>query len=50
MQHFHNILFISHSVANETEALKQALSLARNNKAALKALKPDGFVSPVKAY
>lgn len=38
MQRFNNILFVSHGVADETEALKQALSLARNNKAELKAL------------
>ncbi len=38
MQRFQNILFISHGIAVETEALKQALSLARNNKAALRAL------------
>ena len=38
MQKFHNILFVSHGVTDETEALTQALSLARNNKAALKAL------------
>jgi nucleotide-binding universal stress UspA family protein len=38
MQRFNNILFVSHGVADETEALKQALSLARNNKAELKVL------------
>jgi universal stress protein E len=38
MQTFHNILFVSHGIADETAALKQALSLARNHKAALKAL------------
>lgn len=38
MQKFHNILFVSQGVTDETEALKQALSLARNDKAALKAL------------
>jgi len=38
MQRFNNILFVSHGVTDETEALKQALSLARNNKAELKAL------------
>jgi universal stress protein E len=38
MQRFNNILFVSHGVTDETEALKQALSLARNNKADLKAL------------
>jgi universal stress protein E len=38
MQRHHNILFVSHGTAVETEALKQAVSIARNNKAALKAL------------
>jgi len=38
MQKFHNILFVSQGVADETDALKQALSIARNNKAELKAL------------
>jgi len=38
MQNFHNILFVSHGIVDETEVLKQALSLASNNKAALKAL------------
>jgi len=38
MQKFYNILFVSHGVTDEAEALTQALSLARNNKGALKAL------------
>jgi nucleotide-binding universal stress UspA family protein len=38
MQKFHNILFVSHGIADETDVLNQALSLARNNKATLKAL------------
>lgn len=38
MQQFHHILFVSRGVMDETEALKQALSLARNNQARLKAL------------
>jgi universal stress protein E len=38
MQRFNNILFVSHGVTDETEALKQALSLARNLKAELRAL------------
>lgn len=38
MQKYHNILFVSHGTADETEALKQALSIARNNKAVLKVL------------
>jgi universal stress protein E len=38
MQKFHNILFLSYGIADETEVLEQTLSLACNNKAALKAL------------
>jgi nucleotide-binding universal stress UspA family protein len=38
MQNSHNILFVSRGIVDETEALKQALSLASNNKATLKAL------------
>jgi universal stress protein E len=38
MNRFHSILFVSHGIAEEKEALKQALSLARNNKALLHAL------------
>jgi universal stress protein E len=38
MQKFHNILFVGHGTDDETDALKQALSLARNNKAALSIL------------
>jgi len=38
MQIFRNILLVSQGLADETEALKQALSLARNNKAVLKVL------------
>lgn len=38
MQNFHNILFVSYGITDETEALKQAISLARNNKAVLSAL------------
>ncbi|MFO1256897.1 MAG: universal stress protein [Gammaproteobacteria bacterium] len=38
MQRFHNILFVSQGLTDETEALKQALSFARNNKAELHAL------------
>jgi universal stress protein E len=37
MQHFHNILFVSNGIADKTEALKQSLRLAHNNKAKLKA-------------
>lgn len=38
MQKFHNILFVSQGVTDETDALKQAMSLARSNKVELKAL------------
>ena len=38
MRHFNNILYVGHGTTDETEGLKQALSLARNNKAALKVL------------
>ncbi|WP_321390231.1 universal stress protein [Emcibacter sp.] len=31
MRHYHNPLYISHGTSDETESLKQALSLARNN-------------------
>lgn len=37
MQSFRHILFVSRGARDETEALKQALSLARNNSAALTA-------------
>ena len=35
MRHYHNPLYLSHGTADETEGLKQALSLARNNDAPL---------------
>lgn len=38
MHHFANILYVSHGTTDETGGLKQALSLARNNKAPLKVL------------
>lgn len=38
MRHYHNILYVNHGTTNETEGLKQALSLARNNDAPLKVL------------
>ena len=38
MHHYHHLLYISHGTADETEGLKQALSLARNNQAPLKVL------------
>jgi len=38
MRYFNNILYVSHGTSDETEGLKQALSLARNNKAPLKVL------------
>ncbi len=38
MQQYRNLLYISHGTTDETEGLKQALSLARNNNAPLKVL------------
>lgn len=38
MQQFHNILFVSRGTGDETESLKQALSLARNNQVPLEVL------------
>ncbi len=38
MQHYHQLLYISHGTGDETTGLKQALSLARNNKAPLHVL------------
>ncbi len=38
MHHYHNLLYVSDGTADETEGLKQALSLARNNDASLKVL------------
>jgi len=38
MRNFNNILYVSHGTTNETEGLKQALSLARNNDAPLRVL------------
>ncbi len=38
MRHYHNLLYVSHGTADETEGLKQALSLARNNEAPLTVL------------
>lgn len=38
MRRYHSILYISHGTAEETEGLKQALSLANNNKASLRIL------------
>ncbi|MBM9538272.1 universal stress protein [Desulfobulbus alkaliphilus] len=38
MRNFHNILYASTGLGDDSEGLKQALSLARNNKAALKFL------------
>ena len=35
MHQFQNILFVSHGIRDEMEGFKQALSLARNNQAAL---------------
>ena len=38
MKRFHNILYVSHGVHDESDGLKQALSLARTNAAALRVL------------
>lgn len=38
MRHYRNILYVSHGTADETEGLRQALSLARNNEAPLKVI------------
>lgn len=38
MKNYRNILFVSRALEDETAAMKQALSLSRNNEAALKAL------------
>lgn len=38
MERFHNILFVSQGITDETEALKQAFNIAFQNKAKLKAL------------
>lgn len=38
MQDYHHLLYVSHGTHDETEGLKQALSLARNNNAKLKIL------------
>jgi len=38
MRQFHNPLYVSHGTSDETEGLKQALSLARNNDAPLSVL------------
>lgn len=38
MRNFHNILYVSNGLGDDSEGLKQALSLARNNRAALRFL------------
>lgn len=38
MHHYHNLLYVSHGAADESEGMKQALSLARNNQATLKVM------------
>lgn len=38
MKPFHNILYVNHGTTNETDGLKQAVSLARNNHAPLKVM------------
>lgn len=55
MRHYHNPLYVSHGTADETEGLKQALSLARNNDAPLSVLVvcpefPDEFPDYRKKY
>lgn len=55
MRHYHNLLYVSHGTADETEGLKQALSLARNNNAPLSVLVvcpkfPDEFPDYRKKY
>lgn len=55
MQQFHNILFVSQGIENEVEGLKQAISLAHNNKASLKVLvvcpePPDSHDNYKKSY
>ncbi len=55
MHQFHNILFVSHGIRDEMEGLKQALSLAGNNKASLKVLiicpaLPDSHEEYKKSY
>lgn len=55
MRHYHNPLYVSHGTADETEGLKQALSLARNNNAPLSVLIvcpefPDDFPDYRKKY
>ncbi len=55
MHHYHNLLYVSHGTSDETEGLKQALSLARNNEAPLKVLVvspefPEDFPEYQKKY
>ncbi len=55
MRHYHNLLYVSHGTMDETEGLKQALNLARNNGAPLKILIvrpafPDKFPEHRKKY
>lgn len=38
MQNFHNILFVSHAIGDESKGLQQALSIARNNQASIRIL------------
>lgn len=38
MHHYHNPLYVSYGTVDETDGLKQALSLARNNETSLKVL------------
>jgi len=55
MRHYHNPLYVSHGTADESEGLKQALSLARNNSAPLTVMIvcprfPDRFPDYRKKY
>ena len=55
MHHYHNLLYVSHGIADETEGLRQALSLARNNNAPLSVLVvcpefPEEFSDYLKKY
>jgi nucleotide-binding universal stress UspA family protein len=55
VRHYHNPLYVSHGTVDETEGLKQALSLARNNSAPLSVLVvcpefPDDFPDYRKKY
>ncbi|WP_185967356.1 hypothetical protein [Legionella israelensis] len=54
MSNFHNILFVNHRLGREDEGLKEALQQASHKPSlinySLLALKPQDFISPIKAY